>query len=61
VLISLTAPKEGVKDFRGKHFLGGRFVPKTLEEKFQLNLPAYHGYDQIVELSSEEALEDSRY
>ena len=28
VLISLTAPKEGVKDFRGKHFLGGRFVPK---------------------------------
>ena len=28
VLISLTAPKEGVKDFTGKHFLGGRFVPK---------------------------------
>ena len=28
VLISLTAPKEGVVDFRGKHFLGGRFVPK---------------------------------
>lgn len=28
VLISLTAPKEGVRDFRGKHFLGGRFVPK---------------------------------
>jgi len=53
VLISLTAPKEGVRDFRGKHFLGGRFVPKYLEEKFQLNLPIYHGYDQIVELSSE--------
>jgi NAD(P)H-hydrate epimerase len=28
VLISLTAPKEGVKEFRGRHFLGGRFVPK---------------------------------
>lgn len=28
VLISLTAPKEGVMDFRGKHFLGGRFVSK---------------------------------
>ena len=28
VLISLTAPKEGVRDFRGKHFLGGRFIPK---------------------------------
>jgi NAD(P)H-hydrate epimerase len=28
VLISLTAPKEGVKAFRGRHFLGGRFVPR---------------------------------
>jgi NAD(P)H-hydrate epimerase len=28
VLISLTAPKEGVKEFKGKHFLGGRFVTK---------------------------------
>ena len=28
VLISLTAPKEGVRAFKGRHFLGGRFVPK---------------------------------
>jgi NAD(P)H-hydrate epimerase len=28
VLVSLTAPKEGVKAFKGRHFLGGRFVPK---------------------------------
>jgi NAD(P)H-hydrate epimerase len=28
VLVSLTAPKEGVKYFTGRHFLGGRFVPK---------------------------------
>lgn len=27
VLISLTAPKLGVKDYKGRHFLGGRFVP----------------------------------
>lgn len=27
VLISLTAPKAGVKAFKGKHYLGGRFVP----------------------------------
>ncbi|KAK0504301.1 YjeF N-terminal domain-containing protein [Armillaria luteobubalina] len=50
VLISLTAPKEGVKSFEGTHFLGGRFVPKTLEEKFQLHLPPYPGSEQIVEL-----------
>ena len=26
VLISLTAPKEGVRGFKGRHFLGGRFI-----------------------------------
>lgn len=50
VLISLTAPKEGVRGFSGRHFLGGRFVPKAMEEKYKLNLPAYPGFDQIVEL-----------
>ncbi|KAH9922861.1 YjeF N-terminal domain-like protein [Epithele typhae] len=50
VLISLTAPKEGVRKYKGRHFLGGRFVPTTLAEKFQLNLPEYPGISQIVEL-----------
>ena len=69
VLVSLTAPKEGVRKYRGRHFLGGRFVPKyvllpflrvmftelmmgsrTLEEKYELNLPQYPGFSQIVEL-----------
>lgn len=27
VLVSLTAPKLGVRAFKGRHFLGGRFVP----------------------------------
>jgi len=50
VLISLTAPKLGVKEFTGRHFLGGRFVSKEFEKKFELNLPDYPGYEQIVEL-----------
>lgn len=68
VLVSLTAPKEGVRSFKGRHFLGGRFVPKlalnyhlspgwdfdtdcrVMEERFQLNLPEYPGFEQIVEL-----------
>ncbi|KAJ3747555.1 YjeF N-terminal domain-containing protein [Lentinula detonsa] len=50
VLVSLTAPKLGVRSFNGRHFLGGRFIPKTLEEKFELNLPEYPGSDQILEL-----------
>ncbi|KAH7905449.1 YjeF N-terminal domain-like protein [Hygrophoropsis aurantiaca] len=52
VLVSLTAPKEGVRSFTGRHFLGGRFVPKTLEEKFKLNLPEYPGISGVVELPS---------
>jgi NAD(P)H-hydrate epimerase len=28
VLVSLTAPKAGVRQFAGRHFLGGRFVPR---------------------------------
>jgi len=50
-LISLTAPKLCAKLFTGKfHFLGGRFVPKALEEKYQLNLPKYPGTDLILPL-----------
>lgn len=28
VLISLTAPKHLAKHFRGRHFIGGRYVPR---------------------------------
>jgi NAD(P)H-hydrate epimerase len=52
VLVSLTAPKEGVKGFTGRHFLGGRFVPKALDQKYGLNIPLYPGFEQIVELDS---------
>ncbi|KAI6042306.1 YjeF N-terminal domain-like protein [Pisolithus marmoratus] len=50
VLVSLTAPKEGAREFRGRHFLGGRFVPRLLARKYELNLPEYPGVEQIVEL-----------
>jgi len=51
VLISLTAPKQCARMFRGKHhFLGGRFVPPELAEKYQLNLPEYPGTEPVVEL-----------
>ncbi|TCD70548.1 hypothetical protein EIP91_002894 [Steccherinum ochraceum] len=52
VLVSLTAPKEGAKEFKGRHFLGGRFVTKAMEEKFNLNLPEYPGFSQIIELQT---------
>ncbi|KAI0947183.1 hypothetical protein AcV7_009674 [Taiwanofungus camphoratus] len=60
VLISLTAPKEGVRQFTGRHFLGGRFVTTAMEEKFSLNLPEYPGFAQIVELPRVTATEGSQ-
>ncbi|OZJ04380.1 hypothetical protein BZG36_02400 [Bifiguratus adelaidae] len=51
MLISLTAPKLCAKHFRGKrHFVGGRFVTPDFEKRFELNLPAYEGTDQVVEI-----------
>ncbi|ORY27753.1 YjeF N-terminal domain-containing protein [Naematelia encephala] len=49
-LISLTVPKMGVREYKGRHWLGGRFVSEELDEKFQLNLPDYEGTEQVVEL-----------
>ncbi|XP_052902905.1 NAD(P)H-hydrate epimerase isoform X2 [Anopheles moucheti] len=51
-LISLTAPKLCAKHLvNAKHYLGGRFVPKKLEEKYTMSLPQYKGRDLFVRLS----------
>ncbi|OGM39658.1 AI-BP family protein [Aspergillus bombycis] len=49
-LISLTAPKPCVKYYQGRHFLGGRFLTKSIAEKYGLDLPNYPDIDQIVEV-----------
>ncbi|XP_076157099.1 NAD(P)H-hydrate epimerase isoform X1 [Alosa pseudoharengus] len=52
MLISLTAPKQAATQFRGRyHFLGGRFVPPALEQKYQLNLPKYPSTDCVYQLN----------
>lgn len=50
MLVSLTAPKLGCRGFRGAHYLGGRFVPRKLAEKYKLDLPEYPGTDLVVKL-----------
>jgi NAD(P)H-hydrate epimerase len=50
-LVSLTAPKQCALHFTGRHFLGGRFVPPAVVEKYALKLPAYPGTAQVVELA----------
>ncbi|KAL3418948.1 ai-bp family protein [Phlyctema vagabunda] len=51
-LVSLTAPKPLVKWFKGRHFVGGRFLSPDIAKKYDLDLPAYEGFDQVVEVSS---------
>ena len=50
-LISLTAPKPLVKYYRGTHFLGGRFLPPEVAEKYDLEYPTYPGCDQVVDVT----------
>ncbi|KAK9900114.1 YjeF N-terminal domain-like protein [Cystobasidium minutum MCA 4210] len=51
VLISLTAPKAGVKEFKGRHYLGGRFIPPGITEKYKLDPPPYKGSSQIADIT----------
>ena len=38
VLISLTAPKLSAKNFKGRHFVGGRFLPPKLAAKYDIKV-----------------------
>ncbi|KAI9351528.1 YjeF N-terminal domain-containing protein, partial [Obelidium mucronatum] len=49
-LLSLTAPKECARFFAGRHFVGGRFVPDDVQRLFGVDVPAYEGSAQCVEI-----------
>ena len=36
----------------GRRLMGYRFLPPKVAEKYDLDLPEYHGIDQILELST---------
>ncbi|KAF5740176.1 hypothetical protein HS088_TW11G00242 [Tripterygium wilfordii] len=51
MLVSLTAPKLCAKKFSGPHhFLGGRFVPPFIADKYKLRLPPYSGTAMCVRI-----------
>lgn len=55
MLVSLSAPKLCARHFTGRHhYLGGRFIPGVLAERFALDLPVYPGASQTVRLSRQE-------
>jgi len=56
MLISLTAPKRGARGFSGAHhYLGGRFVPPAVVEKYHLRLPPFPGSAQCVRIGGSAA------
>ncbi|CAI2378050.1 unnamed protein product [Moneuplotes crassus] len=50
MVISLTAPKKCMEGFTGAHYIGGRFVPKPIIDKYSITLPEYSGLDQFARL-----------
>ncbi|XP_038994473.1 pyridoxine/pyridoxamine 5'-phosphate oxidase 1, chloroplastic-like [Hibiscus syriacus] len=60
MLVSLTAPKLCAKKFSGPHhFLGGRFVPPPIAEKYNLCLPQYSGTSMCVRIGKPPQLDIS--
>lgn len=54
VLISLTTPKYCSKEFTGRHFIGGRFLPPALASNYNVQMPQYPGVSQVVEVTRQE-------
>ena len=52
VIVSLPAPKKCTINFTGRHFVGGRFMPQSLLDKLNIDLPPYEGTKIIQELAS---------
>ena len=51
MLISLTAPKICAQFFKGKHhYVGGRFLPPLLAQKYGITVPFYPGCEQCVKV-----------
>ncbi|KAF9600329.1 hypothetical protein IFM89_007047 [Coptis chinensis] len=60
MLVSLIAPKLCAKKFSGSHhFLGGRFVPPSIAEKYMLHLPSYPGTSMCVQIGKPSPVEIS--
>ncbi|KAF8406071.1 hypothetical protein HHK36_008151 [Tetracentron sinense] len=60
MLVSLTAPKLCAKKFCGPHhFLGGRFVPPSIVDKYKLHLPPYPGTSMCVRIGKPPSIDIS--
>ncbi|KAH3668714.1 hypothetical protein OGAPHI_002468 [Ogataea philodendri] len=53
LLVSLTAPKPCTKLLspHSSHYVGGRFIPQEFAQKWNIDLPPFHGVDQCSKLN----------
>ena len=51
MLVSLSAPKQGVQHYKGLHYLAGRFIPNQVAESLGIVLPVYSKWRPFVKLS----------
>ncbi|EFA82667.1 hypothetical protein PPL_04361 [Heterostelium album PN500] len=54
LLISLATPKKCAENYKGFHYLGGRFLPKSFLEEMNIEIPKYPGSEQCVDISFQE-------
>lgn len=52
ILVSLTAPKPAAKFFKGRHFVGGRFIGKEFAKTWDFEIPDYQDDEQVVEVNN---------
>ena len=50
MVISLTLPKLCLKNYKGVHYLAGRFIPESVFKKFNLIRPIFNGRELIKRL-----------
>lgn len=50
-VVSLTAPKECLRQYKGIHYLAGRFVPDRVAKKYSLSLPKFPGRQGVTSFS----------
>jgi NAD(P)H-hydrate epimerase len=48
MLVSLTVPKQSARKFDGIHYIGGRFLPPCLAQKYGIALPEFEGHANVV-------------
>ena len=51
LLISLCLPKKCALNYKGIHYIGGRFMPKSLGDKYGVIMPKFKEFDHFLKMN----------